>query len=68
MGQWNNAINELLNAAEKGDEYRIILGAVAAMRRCQKRYFADRKQGDLVESKRLEKLVDAKLEEVGIKI
>lgn len=40
---------------------------VAHMRRVQRAYFQDRKQADLVESKRLEAAVDLRLAELGIK-
>lgn len=48
------------------DDYREILKLVAEMRRFQKEYFAHRRQDDLIESKRLEKLVDSKLIDAGI--
>lgn len=48
------------------EEYREILKLVAEMRRFQKEYFAHRRENDLIESKRLEKLVDANLIDAGI--
>ena len=51
---------------ETAEDYKRVLQVVAEMRRFQKQYFRDRKKEDLIESKRLESAVDARLREAGI--
>ena len=51
---------------ETAEDYKRALQVVAEMRRFQKQYFRDRKKEDLIESKRLESAVDARLREAGI--
>ena len=50
------------------EEHEDILKLVLEMRTYQKKYFKDRKQDDLIESKRLEKRVDTALDAAEIKL
>lgn len=62
-----NEMDEIIDTANKAEEYRETLKVVAAMRIAQKNYFKSRTQKDLVDAKRIEASVDYRLSELGIR-